>query len=438
MLTGDQYRESIRDGRASYIEGERIEDAPTHPLTRTSVDWVAKTYDRYFKPEGHNPLYDAPRSAPELEEQMSMLLSADPTAASTAGCMALRSVSEQLGAEYAARLDAFLDRCRDNDLRVAAAESDASPVRIVSRSGDGIVLRGGKQHVIGGAIAHEILVVPAREMSADEADLAVACALPVNTPGIKLVSTTTAPRSRDTRHFPYSRDHSIPDSLVILEDVFVPNDRVFLDGDVSKSGILGETLGVWERARSTAMQADQAEILLGLARTIAEMNGVEGASHIRDKLAAMAVYARMCRAGWEAALAHARTAPNGMVVPDDSYIYATRAYGVTLYSEMAGWVHDIGGALILTAPTVADYENEATHMYVEKYMSTGARVRGEDRMRIFHLIRDLTADAYAGWSKMSNQMVGGGMFAQRLAALDSYDLREAQHKARQTAHIVDD
>ncbi|MBI2765519.1 MAG: hypothetical protein HYX53_06355 [Chloroflexi bacterium] len=176
---------------------------------------------------------------------------------------------------------------------------------------------------------------------------------------------------------------------------------------------------------------------LGLARTIAEMNGVVDASHIRDKLAALTVYARLCRAGWEAALAHAHTNSAGMVVPDDSYIYATRAHGVTQYSEMAGWVHDIGGALILTAPTVADWENEATHMYVEKYMSTGATVRGEDRMRIFHLIRDLTAETYSGWAKLNNQMIGGGMFAQRLAALDTYNMEAAQAKARETAHIVD-
>lgn len=438
MLTGAQYRESLRDGRASYMDGERIADASRHPLVGVSVDWVARTYDRYYKAEGHNPLYDLPKTADELDAQMNLLLSSDSTASTTAGCMALRSVAVELGKsnpEYRKRLESFLDRCRDGDLRVAAAQTDLGPVRVVSRTADGVVLRGGKQHVVGGAIVHELLVVPARQMGADEGDMAIACAIPVNAPGIKLISTTTAPRSEDTRHFPFSRDHSIPDSLVMLEDVFVPNERIFLDGEVGHSGALGETLGLWERARSTAAQADQAEILLGLARTIADMNGVVGASHIRDKLATMAVYARLCRAGWEAALAHAKTTADGTLVPDESYIYATRAYGVHQYSEMAGWVHDIGGALILTAPTVADYDNEATHMYVEKYMSTGATVRGEDRMRIFHLIRDLTAETYSGWAKMSNQMIGGGMFAQGLAALDAYPLAEAQAKAFEAAHI---
>jgi len=442
MLTGDQYRESLRDGRKSYFQGELVADAGTHRLIGPSVEWVARTYDRDHSPSvgAHNAMYDPPRTPEELREQMEMLLASDPTASGTAGCMALRSIAGELGAvnpEYQQRLDAFLDELRDHDRRAAVAQTDLEPVRIVERKDDGVVIRGGKQHVVGAAVVHELFVVPAGQVAGDASDRAIACAVPVNAAGVKLISTTTMPAAHDTRHFPVARERSIPDSLVSFEDVFVPSDRIFLCGETAQSGLFGETLGIWERARSTAEQADQAEILLGVAQTIAEMNGVVEASHIRDKLSAMAVYARMCRAGWESALAHAKTNAAGMVVPDDSFIYAARAYGVSNYSEMAGWVHDIGGGLILTAPSIADYENEATHMYVEKYMSTGAKVRGEHRLRMFHLIRDLTADTYAGWSKLNNQMIGGGLFAQKLSALDNYPMELAREKASRAAHIDD-
>ncbi|MFN0148397.1 MAG: 4-hydroxyphenylacetate 3-hydroxylase C-terminal domain-containing protein [Dehalococcoidia bacterium] len=440
MITGNQYRESLRDGRKSFMEGALVSDPSSHPLMSVSVDWVARTYDRYHSAAAGaaNPMFVMPSTTEQLQEQMDMLLVADPTASSTAGAMALRSVAgdlARLNPAYQVRLEGFLDGVRDNDRRIAVAQTDLGGLRVVSRTADGVVISGGKQHVVGGAVAHELFVVPSRHMGPDEGDSAIACAVPANAPGVKMVSTTTAPRAHDTRHFPYSRERSIPDSLVIFEDVFVPNDRIFLNGEVERSGELGETLGVWERARSTAVQADQAEILLGVANSIAEMNGVAEASHIRDKLATMAVYARMCRAGWEAALAHAKTNAAGMVIPDDSFVYATRAYGVTNYSEMAGWVHDIGGGLILTAPSIGDYENEATHMYVEKYMSTGSKVRGEHRLRMFHLIRDLTADTYAGWSKLNNQMIGGGLFAQKLSALDTYPMAVAEGKAQAAAHI---
>jgi 4-hydroxybutyryl-CoA dehydratase/vinylacetyl-CoA-Delta-isomerase len=56
---------------------------------------------------------------------------------------------------------------------------------------------------------------------------------------------------------------------------------------------------------------------------------------------------------------------------------------------------------------------------------------------MFHLIRDLTADTYAGWSKLNNQMIGGGLFAQKLSALDTYPIDYAKAKAARAANIED-
>src|SRR5947207_2545228 len=118
MLTADQYRESIRDGRASYLEGHRVVDPVTHPLLRVSVD----------------------------------------------------------GGE----------------------------LRAVWQNDDGVVLRGAKQHVLGAAVVHELCVVPSGPVREEDASRAIACAVPVNSPGLKVVSITTAPRAEDPRHFPIS------------------------------------------------------------------------------------------------------------------------------------------------------------------------------------------------------------------------------------------
>lgn len=438
MLNGDAYRASIRDGRASYLDGKRVEDPGAHPLLKVSVDWVAGTYDRLYGPgDGPSPLYDPPRSADDLVAQMELLTASDPTAAVTAGCMSLRGVAPELGQlqpAYADRLNGFLDATRDQDRRVAAARADLGGLRVVERTAEGVVLRGAKQHVLGAAVVHDLVVVPEGDLTDDQAERAIACAIPINTPGLKLVNITPAPRSPDDRHFPISRVHSMADATVLFDDVLVPHDQVFLDGETSHAGSLAKTFGMWERARAAAEQADRAELLLGLAHTIADMNGLSDVDHIREKLSRLAVYASMCRAGWEAALAHAATAPDGAIVPDESFVYATLAHGSDMYSRMVGLVHDVGGASVITAPSVADYENEATHLYVEKYMSTGNNVRGEDRMKVFHLIRDLTGDTYAGWLKVTTQMIGGGVLAQRLAALDHYPMDAAAERVRETVY----
>lgn len=116
---------------------------------------------------------------------------------------------------------------------------------------------------------------------------------------------------------------------------------------------------------------------------------------------------------------------------------AARIYarGDELYNGMVSYLHDISGGLWLTCPSVADFENEATRMYMTKYVRTMPSVSAEDRMKVFHLIPDLTADQYWGWAKIVNQSVAGGMDAQQAAALRHFDLPGAMSRAQAAAQL---
>ena len=96
MISAEDYLSSLRDGRAVWLEGQRITDVTAHPVVRKAVDWVASTYSRF---EGQtNPMYRGPRTIEELSAQMDLLLNSDRTAATTAGSMALTTVADELGA----------------------------------------------------------------------------------------------------------------------------------------------------------------------------------------------------------------------------------------------------------------------------------------------------------------------------------------------------
>jgi 4-hydroxybutyryl-CoA dehydratase/vinylacetyl-CoA-Delta-isomerase len=413
VISAKQYRASLVDGRAVWLEGKRVDDVTADPLLAKSVEWVASTYDRY---EGAvNPMFSVPTTQSELREQIDFLLSSDRTASSTAGCMALTTIGNDALSSYARSI-------ADQDLRVAAAVDDtAKPIVAEPRADGSVVISGGKQHVLGAAVVHELLV-----LAGDQA-----FAVPVASPGVRVIAHTPAPRAEDDRHFPVSRSHTISEGIVVFDAVSVPADRVF-------SGVAGaaDTLQVWERARAVADQADRAELIMGLAQTISEMNGIETVSHVKDKLSAIAVYAKMCRAGWESALANAVVSEGGMVRPDDSFLYATKAYGGHLYSEMTHYLHDVAGGAVITAPTIGDLDNPEIGDALRKYMKTMEGVSGEDRTRIFHIIRDLFADTYGGWDKVTNQVVGGGMHHQRMRTLETFDLEPVKARARAAAGIT--
>lgn len=431
MITGRDYIQSLRDGRRVWLDGGRVGDVTDHVLLRKSVDWLASTYDRY---EGRpNPAFAAPTTAAELRDQIEHLVTGDRSMISTASCTtALRAHPHPA---YRERAGAQIDDAVRRDIRwTSACEDTAKRVRVVGRGPDGIVVSGGKHHVLGAAVVHELLVLPAGPV--DDPKEAVAFTVPVHSPGVRMVASTPAPRAADDRHYPLSRRQTISEAMVIFDDVLVPHDRVLLDGEVEAASSLRATLDETELTAAVAAQADRAELLLGLAQSIAEMNGTRAVAHIRDKLAAIAVYAKMCRAGWEAAITGTTPDESGQLRADLSYLYATKSYGTRSYSDMTYFLHDIAGGAVITAPTIADLDNPLIGDFCRKYMRTGENVSGEERIRIFHAIRDLTADTFGGWDKVTGQAVGGNMHAQRLAALELSDLAAARNRARAEAGIT--
>ena len=140
MMTGEQYRKSLLDGRRCYIDGDRVEDPSEHPLLRTAVTSVANTYDRFYDaaPDTFHPMYTIPRSREDMDRRVAALGQSDITAGTTAACMALVEVAPELGKlrpEYRDRIYAFFDWCRDKDVRCSDRHTD-SAVCLVADEGD--------------------------------------------------------------------------------------------------------------------------------------------------------------------------------------------------------------------------------------------------------------------------------------------------------------
>jgi 4-hydroxybutyryl-CoA dehydratase/vinylacetyl-CoA-Delta-isomerase len=149
----------------------------------------------------------------------------------------------------------------------------------------------------------------------------------------------------------------------------------------------------------------------------------------------MIIHATLIRASLEAAISHCAEGPQGAVFPDELYTNAGKYHGAANYGLMVRHLHDIAGGSVLTAPAVADLENPDTGALVAKYMGTMRDVPGEYRMRLFHAIRDLTADAYGGWKLVTNIQAGGGLFAQRIVTRRHYDMDGAKRKALHVAGL---
>ena len=458
MLTGKEYKETLFDGRATFFEGQRVEDLPGHPLIGPAVDTVADRYDWLAERsvDGVSPLNSIPTNPEELRDKVHLVHEAGMMAHVTyTSIMTLATAAGRMtetAPQYLEPMQAFIDEAHRRDIRITQCITDAKGdrsrppgkqddpdayVHVVDRQSDGVVVRGAKLHITGASLGHELMTIPTKAMKAGEEDYAIACMIPVNAPGVKIINTTYAPRHDDVRDFPVSGITSSPEGFVIFEDVFVPNDRIFLNGEVSQASTFAHSLGLWERLGGLSGMADGADVLVGLAQLIAEANGLGGEAHIKEKISEMIIHATVVRACLEAAIQHSQTGPFGAAFPDELYTTAGKYTGAANYNLMVRHLHDIAGGSVVTAPSRADLDNPETGYLVRKYMSTRTGVDGEYRTRLFHAIRDLTADAYGGWSLVTNIQAGGGLYAQRIVTRRHYDLDSARQKALAAAGLAD-
>ncbi len=456
MRTGAEYKKSLDDGRKTYFEGEVIDDLPGHPLLGQTVDITAEAYDHFYDPapDATSPLLSVPRSADDLRELIPLLHHAGMMAHVTStSIQTLKTAAGRMDGvkpDYIERMEQYIETAQRDDVRITQCITDAkgnrakhpadqddldSYTRVVSRERDGVVIRGAKLHITGASFGHDLLTIPTKAMKPGEEDWSIGCVVPVNAPGVKIINTTYAPRHEDLRSFPVSGKYHYPEGFVIFDDVFVPHERIFLDGETSFAAVFAHSLGLWERLGGLSAFVEECDQLVGFAQLVAEANGTAGISHVKEKISEMIIHATLIRSTLEAAIMNCSIGPDGAAFPNELYVNAGKFHAAANYNVMVRHLHDISGGAVLTAPAPADFENEEVGHLARKYMSTGNDVDGEYRATLMHAIRDLTADAYGGWKFVTNLQAGGGLYAQRIVTRRHYDLDGAKRKALNVAGL---
>ena len=463
LKTPQQYIESLRDGRVTYWDGERIEDITTHPRFQVPIAMTAKDYDyddpeyrdmrRYRTEDGGSAhrIYQIPHSEKDLADRVEMMGHSAISTLTTGVFMALMSVKDkvaEVNQQYAANIERMYKYARDNDLRAAEVITDPKGdrkrraheqddpdlyVRIVDRNKDGIVVRGAKLHITAASLIHELVVMPTKGMRQDETDYAVSFSVPVNAKGVKIINRSFAPAELNPFDYPASAHHSMPEGFVVFDDVFVPWDRVFLAGEVPLASKLAQSLGLWERTGGVVEAVRLSELFVGLGQLVTEMQGKESDPMAQASIAELITYSEMIRMGLDYACRNYEKTASGMIFPNTLAINAAKYYYAANYHQTVRYLHDLGGGLVLTLPLEADLRNEESGKYIRKYLHTKPTVDVEQRMRVYNLIRDLTADAYGGWQFVVALQAGGGLVAQRTMMNRTYNMKQAKERALKAA-----
>jgi len=438
MKNGAEYVEALRRMNPRvYYRGEKLADPYGHPAILPHVRTAAVTYDLAGDPK-HADLMTTVSpltgerisrfthlfwSPEDLIRKIEMLrLIGQETGTCFQRCVGLDGINaiwsvtyevdRAKGTDYHARFRAYLERLQREDLMAAGAMTDVKGdrslppwqqpdpdmyVRVVERRPDGVVIRGAKTHITGAVNSHEVLVMPTLGLPPEGADYAVACAVPLDTPGLTLVfgRQTNDERKEEEGMFDCGTSFGVVggESTLIFEDVFVPRERVFLDGEGEFAGLLVERFASWHRANYGGCKAGNADILLGATALLAEIHGTIRNSIVRDKLTEIVHLVETNYAGAVGASALATKLPAGNWLVDPLLANTVKQNVTRFVYQVGRLAHDIGGGLLSTLPADRDFRNGEIGKLLEKYFKGKEGFPTEDKRKLCRYIENMTSVA---------------------------------------------
>jgi 4-hydroxybutyryl-CoA dehydratase / vinylacetyl-CoA-Delta-isomerase len=476
MMNKEQYLESLRKLKpVIYCNGRKITNVADDPMTRPHVNSAAMTYELAFDPEYQdlivttssltgkkiNRFTHLHQSTDDLVKKVKMLrMIAQLTGTCFQRCVGFdamnatyivtHKVDKACGTNYHQRFIEYLKYVQENDLMVAGSMTDpkgdrskkpgqqADPdlfVHIVERREDGIVIRGAKAHQTGMVNSHEMLVLPTTNLGPEDADYAVACAIPVDAPGVIHIFGR---QTNDTRRLEGDIDTGNSEyaivggeTLTVLEDVFVPWNRVFMCGEYQFAQEYVETFASYHRQNYGGCKVGVADVIIGATASMAEYNGVPGASHIKDKLIEMVHLAETMYNCSIACSAEGHKTEAGNYYVDTLLANTVKLNCTRTMYEISRLAHDIAGGFIATLPYEADLKAPETRGYIEKYFAANPKVATETRIRMARLLENMT-----GGTALAESMHGAGSpQAMRVMLLRETNLEHKKKLARRLAKI---
>lgn len=478
LKTPQQYLDELRQLKINlYMFGEKVENYVDHPIIRPSINAMAMTYKLALDPEYEdlmtatsnltgqkiNRFTHLHQSTEDLIKKVKMQrLLGQKTGCCFQRCVGMDAfnavynttyeIDQARGTNYHQRFIDYMKYVQENDLAVDGCMTDArgdrskSPgqqpdpdayLHVVERRADGVVVRGCKLHQTGMINSHEILVMPNNALKEDEKDWAISFAIPLDTPGMIYVYGR---QSCDTRkleggNIDIGNVHfGGQEVMTIFNDVFVPNERIFMDGETEFAGTLVERFAGYHRQSYGGCKVGVGDTLIGAAKAITDYQGAGKASHVKDKIIEMCHLNETLYSCGIACSAEGRKTAAGNYLIDLLLANVCKQNVTRFPYEIARIAQDLAGGLIVTMPSEKDFENPEIGELVKKYVSTGT-VPPEHRQRMLRLIENLTMGCAAVGYLTESMHGAGSPQAQRIMIARLVDLEHRKELAEKLCGI---
>lgn len=469
--TGKGYVESLRDGRTVFINGERVADVTQHPAFRNAVHSVANLYDLAASPEHRevmtfrspktgepvNKAFLIPRTPEDLTaRRQAMKLWAEATyglmgrspdhvAGFLTGFAMRPDLFARGGEQFGRNVVSYHEYVRDNDLYVSyvilppqidrskPAHQQEDPTLyagVVEERDGGIVVSGGAMLGTGSVLSNEVFLSYIVPLRPGDENYAISVAVPIAAPGVRLVVRRPyAEGIPSVYDYPLSARFDETDALLVFDRVFVPWERVFVYRSIALTyaQFFDTPAHVLGNHQAQVRFWTKAQFIAGLARRVAEVNGVDKLPPVQTMLGELASYCAMAGGLVLAAEASCVHDERGFVYPNPMYVHANNWLQATHYSGMLNQLRDLAGAGVIQLPSsFRDYHNPEIASDLNRFIRSPG-VTSVERTKLFKLVWDIVGSEFAGRHQQYELFYAGSRsVTTSVRAFNSFDFASAR------------
>ena len=461
---GQKHIDSLRDGRRIFIDGACVGDHTQHPAFRNAIASAARLYDYQAQPQHLEQMtftsprtgdrvsriWQLPTTLAELVERRQALeawaeltcgmlgRSPDHVASCVSGMFMGLDLFERHGAARAAAVREYYEYARDHDLyltyviispqadrsRSAGEQSDDFLVAgVCDEDREGITLRGAKMLGTGCPLANEVFVGAIQPLKPGEEKHSVTAMVPLNAKGLKILSRKSfEAHARSMFDSPLSSSFDENDALLYFDEVKVPWERVFVHNDVQLAQAQWHAIPthVYQNYQCQVRLMVKLRFLLGLARKIADTNGIGNFPQVRETLGQLAAETAMVE-GMVVGMEAKGESYGKYFVPNKKLLYSAMVLTQQLYPRFVTTLRELsGGGMIMLPSSVDDFANPEIAGYIGLTQRSPV-TDSVGRVKLFKLAWDAVGSEFGSRHLQYEMFYAGANMVTRGHAFRTYD-----------------
>jgi 4-hydroxyphenylacetate 3-monooxygenase len=476
IRTGEEYKQGIRDGREVWIDGERVKDVTAHPTLKPIIDIKARMYDMareeryagdltyvegnekhsifYRPPTEQKDWYDKIKAVDHVMKDIGGVVTrvGDETIGEMWSLTDGRDVLAEIDPRFAANIDRHIRAVVEKDIFHVSANTDPKGdrslppqqqdpdlmVHVTRETDAGIIIRGAKYETAA-AYADQAYLKPTVGAWANEklSDYAVGCIVKMGAPGVKHICRGGFADRNSPRDYPLASRFDEVEALVVFDDVLIPWEDVFFYRHTRAAQFVRSTLHRYSAFPYVLRLLYTADMMIGAAMWNATQTGLDKLQSVREKLADLVCYREGINAHLTASIAMAEKSPGGLLMPQQSMLYAGRVFACSQLPAMMHIARELCGGQICITPNADAFDAEGSGKWLNKFYSLNDQWQADDRRKLLAFARDLLNSDYAGHRLTFVQFAQAPHFNHLAAVYNSFDFSGPLDFVKKSAGLSD-